>query len=69
MTHLPTITVPHTATGNWRGFRQAEVDCASWDLVQACTANAVNEITVFNHNLALQPVHRKPAFHNNRAAA
>ncbi|MDZ4684185.1 MAG: hypothetical protein SH850_03795 [Planctomycetaceae bacterium] len=32
------------STGNWQGFRQADSNCASWDLVQQRAANPVNEI-------------------------
>ncbi len=33
------------ATGNWSGFRQDDTGDGTWDLVQARTANTVNEIT------------------------
>ena len=32
-------------TGNWRGFREDDTGDGTWDLVQARTANPVNEIT------------------------
>jgi len=32
-------------TGNWKGFRQDDTGSGTWDLVQARTANPVNEIT------------------------
>ncbi len=37
------------ATGNWAGFRQANTG-NPWDLVQARTANAVNEITAITNS-------------------
>ena len=33
------------ATGNWQGFRQDDDGDGNWDLIQARTANTVNEIT------------------------
>jgi RHS repeat-associated protein len=33
------------STGNWAGFRQDDTGAGTWDLEQARTANAVNEIT------------------------
>ena len=32
-------------TGNWRGFREDDTGDGTWDLIQARTANPVNEIT------------------------
>src|SRR5262249_14820582 len=38
-------------TGNWRGFREDSNGDASWDLIQARTANPVNEITGFSNSV------------------
>ena len=37
------------ATGNWGTFKQDNDGTSSWDLVQARTANKVNEITTINN--------------------
>ena len=36
------------ATGNWAGFREDDDGDGTWDLVQARTSNAVNEISAVN---------------------
>ncbi len=48
------------ATGNWQGFRQDDDGDGNWDLIQARTANTVNEITGISESAG--PAWATPAY-------
>ncbi len=51
---------PLDATGNWQGFRQDDDGNGNWDLIQARTANTVNEITGISESTG--PTWATPAY-------